>query len=46
MLRRAAAISWPGTVLSHEVRQIMPSSCAPSTCTSMSLVIRSRIGRM
>jgi hypothetical protein len=46
MFSRAAAISWPGAVLSHEARHSMPSSSAPSTATSMSLVIRSRADRM
>ena len=46
MFSRAAAISWPGAVLSHDARQIIPSSWAPSTCISMSLVIRSRADRM
>jgi hypothetical protein len=46
MFSRAAAISWPGAVLSHEARQIIPSSCAPSTWTSMSFGIRSRADRM
>jgi hypothetical protein len=39
-------MSWPGTVLSHDVRHTMPSSCAPSTATSMSLVTRSRAASM
>src|SRR5256885_2015194 len=42
MFSRAAAINWPGAVLSQEARQSMPSRSAPSTATSMSLVIRSR----
>src|SRR5215467_5911304 len=46
MLRRPAAISWPGVVLSHDARHTIPSSSAPSTCTSMSAAIRSRDGRM
>src|SRR5215467_3887603 len=46
MLRRPAAMSWPGVVLSHDARHTMPSSSAPSTCTSMSAAIRSRDGRM
>src|SRR5437016_10764181 len=46
MFSRAAAISWPGAVLSEEARQSMPSRSAPSTATSMSLVIRSRADRM
>ena len=46
MFSRAAAISWPGAVLSQEARQSMPSRSAPSTATSMSLVIRSRADRM
>ena len=46
MFSRAAAMSWPGAVLSQDARQIIPSSCAPSTWTSMSLVIRSRVERM
>src|SRR5918992_1634181 len=43
-LRRAAAMRWPGVVLSQEERHTIPSSCAPSTMTSMSLTIRSRVG--
>jgi len=39
-------MSWPGVVLSHEARHTMPSSSAPSTCTSMSAAIKSRVGRM
>src|SRR5579875_644751 len=46
MFSRPAAISWPGAVLSQEARHTMPSSSAPSTATSMSLAIRSRLGRM
>src|SRR6516164_4695331 len=46
MLSRPAAISWPGVVLSQDARHTMPSSSAPSTATSMSLAIRSRLGRM
>ena len=46
MFSRAAAMSWPGAVLSHDARQIIPSSWAPSTCISMSLVMRSRADRM
>src|SRR6202042_2048937 len=46
MFSRPAAISWPGVVLSHEARQTIPSSSAPSTATSMSDAIRSRLGRM
>ena len=42
-LIRPAAISCPGVVLSHEARQIMPSSMAPSTAASMSLASRSRL---
>ena len=46
MFSLAAAMSWPGAVLSQEARQSMPSRSAPSTATSMSLVIRSRADRM
>src|ERR1700689_2718353 len=46
MFRRAAAISWPGAVLSQEARQSMPSRSAPSTAPSMSLVIRALADRM
>src|SRR6202035_2387620 len=46
MFSRPAAISCPGVVLSHEARQTMPSSSAPSTATSMSDAMRSREGRM
>ena len=46
MFSRPAAMSWPGVVLSHDARQTMPSSSAPSTATSMSLAMRSRLGRM
>ena len=46
MLSRPAAMSWPGVVLSHDARHTIPSSSAPSTATSMSLAIRSRLGRM
>src|SRR6185437_2302140 len=46
MFSRPAAISWPGVVLSQDARHTMPSSSAPSTATSMSLAIRSRLGRM
>src|SRR5271156_4395202 len=46
MFSRAAAISWPGAVLSQEARHSMPSSSAPSTATSMSFTIRSRADRM
>src|SRR5262245_17300313 len=46
MFRRAAAIRWAGVVLSHEDRQTMPSSNAPSTATSTSAATRSRLGRM
>jgi dihydroxyacid dehydratase/phosphogluconate dehydratase len=35
-----------GVVLSQDDRQTMPSSSAPSAATSMSLTIRSRLGRM
>jgi len=41
-----AAIMCAGGVLSQEVRQIMPSSWAPSTAISMSLTMRSRAERM
>jgi hypothetical protein len=46
MFSRPAAIRCAGVVLSHEDRHTMPSSSAPSTATSMSLTIRSRLGRM
>ena len=46
MFSRPAAMSWPGVVLSQEARHTMPSSSAPSTATSMSLAIRSRVGKM
>jgi hypothetical protein len=46
MFCRPAAMSWPGVVLSHDASPTMPSSSAPSTCTSMSAAIRSRAGRM
>ena len=46
MLNRPAAMRCAGGVLSHEDRQIMPSSCAPSTAISMSLTMRSRLASM
>ena len=46
MLKRPAAMRCAGGVLSHEDRQIIPSSCAPSTAISMSFTTRSREGRM
>src|SRR5262252_6639479 len=46
MFSRPAAIMWAGVVLSQDDRQTMPSSWAPSAATSMSLAIRSRLGRM
>ena len=46
MLKRPAAIRWAGGVLSHDDRQIIPSSCAPSTAISMSLTMRSRLASM
>src|SRR4051812_6182826 len=41
---RAAAIRCAGVVLSHEDSNTIPSSTAPSTATSTSLTIRSRVG--
>src|SRR6185436_3549825 len=46
MLKRPAAIKCAGGVLSHDDRQIMPSSCAPSIAISMSLTMRSRLASM
>ena len=46
MFSRPAAMSCAGVVLSQDARQTMPSSSAPSTATSMSLAMRSRLGRM
>src|SRR6266700_1386638 len=46
MFSLPAAIRWAGVVLSQEDRHTIPSSSAPSTATSMSLAIRSRLGRM
>jgi hypothetical protein len=43
---RAAAISIPGTILSHEQRSTTASSWCACTIISTSLAIKSRLGRM